>query len=40
MGDYMKKRSQDHGKVRLHYFDMQARAEPIRMMLEYTGIHW
>ena len=40
MGDYMKKRSKDHGKIRLHYFDLMGRAESIRMMLEYTGIHW
>ena len=40
MGDYMEKRGQKHGKIRLYHFDSMARAEPIRMLLEHSGIHW
>ena len=40
MGDYMKKRDKKYGKIRLHYFDMMGHAEPIRMLLQYTGINW
>ena len=40
MGDYMEKRSKMHGKIRLHYFDLMGRAEPLRMMLEHSGLHW
>ena len=40
MGEYMKKRGKDHGKIRLHYFNLMGRAEPIRMLLEHSGLHW
>ena len=40
MGDYMEKRGNKHGKIRLYYFDMMGRAEPLRMLLEHSGIHW
>ena len=40
MGQYMEKRGQKHGKIRLYYFDLMGRAEPLRMMLAHSGLHW
>ena len=36
----MEKRGQKHGKIRLYHFDSMARAEPIRMLLEHSGLQW
>ena len=40
MGDYMDKRTKKTSLNRLYYFNLMARAEPIRMLLSYSGLNY